>query len=81
MIGDVCASDYAAQVQGVAEGVRKTLKTVTLACEPVIDSMRSLLVLKDGQEYKGARTVTGMNVTFDDMLPQGNYEVYYSCLR
>lgn len=81
VIGDVCASDYAAQVQGVAEGVRKTLKTVTLACEPVIDSMRSLLVLKDGQEYKGARTVTGMNVAFDDMLPQGNYEVYYSCLK
>lgn len=81
VIGDVCATDYAAQVQGIAEGVRKTLKSFTLACKPVIDSMRSLLVLKDGQVYNGTRTINGLNVVFDDMLPAGNYEVYYSCLK
>lgn len=81
VIGDVCAADYAAQVQGIAEGVRKTLKSFTLSCTPVIDSMRSLLVLKDGQVYDGPRQVQGLNVVFDDMLPEGNYEVYYSCLK
>ncbi|MGZ3768375.1 MAG: hypothetical protein ACXVCP_03870 [Bdellovibrio sp.] len=81
VIGDVCATDYAAQVQGIAEGVRKTLKSITLSCTPVIDTMRSVLVLKDGQVYDGTRKMEGMNVVFDDMLPAGNYEVYYSCLK
>ncbi|KYG69561.1 hypothetical protein AZI87_10330 [Bdellovibrio bacteriovorus] len=81
VIGDVCATDYAAQVQGIAEGVRQTLKSITLSCAPVIDSMRSLLVLKDGQVYNGARTINGVNVVFNDMLPKGDYEVYYSCLK
>lgn len=81
VIGDVCATDYAAQVQGIAEGVRNTLKSFTLTCAPVIDSMRSLLVLKDGQVYNGTRYIQGLNVVFDQMLPEGNYEVYYSCLK
>jgi hypothetical protein len=81
VIGDVCATDYAAQVQGIAEGVRKTLKSLSLTCTPVIDSMRSLLVLKDGQVYNGTRKVEGLNLVFDDMLPAGNYEVFYSCLK
>lgn len=81
VIGDVCATDYAAQVQGIAEGVRKTLKSITLSCAPVIDNMRSVLVLKDGQVYNGARKMEGLNLVFDDMLPSGNYEVVYSCLK
>lgn len=81
VIGDVCAADYAAQVQGIAEGVRNTLKSMTLSCTPVVDAMRSVLVLKDGQVYNGARKIEGLNVVFDDMLPTGNYEVYYSCLK
>lgn len=81
VVGDVCAADYAAQVQGIAEGVRKTLKSITLPCAPVIDSMRSLLVLKDGQVYDGTRKMEGLNLVFDNMLPAGNYEVYYSCLK
>ena len=81
VIGDVCASDYAAQMQGIAEGVRKTLKSISLSCAPVVDSMRSLLVLKDGQVYNGNRKMEGLNLVFDDMLPAGNYEVVYSCLK
>ena len=81
VIGDVCASDYAAQVQGIAEGVRKTLKSITLSCSPVVDSLRSVLVLKDGQVYNGPRKIEGLNLVFDDMLPSGNYEVMYSCLK
>ncbi len=81
VIGDVCATDYAAQVQGIADGVRATLKTITLACAPVVDAMRSVAVLKDGQVYTGARTINGMNVAFSEMLPEGNYEVFYTCLK
>lgn len=81
VIGDVCATDYAAQVQGIAEGVRKTLKTISLSCAPVVDAMRSILVLKDGQVYNGIRTLQGLNLVFDEMLPAGNFEVYYSCVK
>lgn len=81
VIGDVCATDYAAQVQGIAEGVRKTLKSVTLTCAPVVDSMRSILVLKDGQVFSGAHRLEGLNLVFDEMLPAGNYEIYHSCVK
>lgn len=79
MIGDVCALDYADQMKGVADGVRKTLKSLTLSCEPVVDGIRSILVLKDGQAFLAPYTRSGVNITFTDMLPAGNYEVLYSC--
>ncbi|MBO9666154.1 MAG: hypothetical protein J7501_05020 [Bdellovibrio sp.] len=81
VIGDVCAADYAAQVQGIAEGVRKTLKTITLSCTPVVDSLRSVTVLKDGQAYTAKNSLQGLNLVFDDMLPVGQYQVYYSCVK
>ncbi|MNJ94761.1 hypothetical protein D3C87_124630 [compost metagenome] len=81
VIGDVCASDYAAQVSGIAEGVRKTLKTITLSCAPVVDAGHQVVVLKDGVEYTASRVVNGVNLVFDDMLPTGNYEMLFACLK
>jgi hypothetical protein len=81
VVGDVCASDYAAQMQGVAEGVRKTLKTLTLSCEPVINATRDIKVQKDGQAYLGTYLVQGVNIVFDDELPQGEFLVDYSCVK
>lgn len=81
VIGDVCATDYAAQVRGIAEGVRKTLKSITLSCAPVVDNQKSIKVLKDGQPFNGNYQVSGLNITFDEMLPAGNYEVQYACLK
>lgn len=81
VIGDVCAVDYSAQVQGIAEGVRNTLKSITLSCTPVVDASHTVVVKKDGQVYSGSRQIQGLNVVFDQMLPAGNYEVQYSCLK
>lgn len=81
VIGDVCAADYSAQVQGIAEGVRNTLKSITLSCTPVVDSSRAVVVKKDGVVYTGSRQIQGLNVVFDQMLPAGNYEVNYTCLK
>lgn len=81
VIGDVCAADYAVQVQGIAEGVRKTLKSITLACAPVVDSIRTVTVTKDGQAYTAKSSLQGVNLVFDDMLPEGQYQVNYSCVR
>lgn len=81
VIGDVCATDYGAQLNGIGEGVKKTLKSITLSCAPVVDQVRSILVLKDGQVFSGARKVEGLNLVFDENLPSGSYEVTYSCLK
>lgn len=81
MVGDVCALDYAEQMKGIADGVRKTLKTLTLSCEPVVDSYRNIIILKDGLAYTGTYVKSGVNLTFNDMLPSGNYEVLYTCVR
>ncbi len=81
VIGDVCATDYAAQAQGIAEGVRKTLKSFTLVCQPIIDSTHAVKIMKDGVPYTAAHMQNGLNVEFTDILPAGNYEVTYSCVR
>ncbi|WP_413575716.1 hypothetical protein ACLVWU_15275 [Bdellovibrio sp. HCB290] len=81
VIGDVCAADYAAQVTGIADGIRKTLKTFTLTCAPVVDATKAVTVTKDGQPYSGAFTVNGVNMVFSNDLPQGEYKVYYSCVK
>lgn len=81
IVGDVCATDYSAQVQGIAQGIRNTLKTMTLTCTPVVDAFHNIVVLKDGVEYSASRTLNGLNIQFDSMLPTGNYEVMYTCLK
>lgn len=81
VIGDVCATDYAAQVQGIAEGVRDSLKSISLSCAPVIDNVRSLVILKDGQAFTGSYQIQGLNIVFDQMLPGGQYSLEYSCLK
>jgi hypothetical protein len=81
VIGDVCAVDYAAQVQGIAEGVRKTLKSISLSCAPIVDASHSISVIKDGQVYTASRKMEGLNLVFDEMLPAGNYDIYYTCLK
>lgn len=81
MVGDVCASDYAEQMKGVAEGVRRTLKTITLSCEPVISAKKVITVTKDGQTFTNKFSVQGLNLIFDTDLPQGDYEISYTCLK
>lgn len=81
VVGDVCASDYTQQLQGIAEGVRNTLKTISLACAPVVSSGMTIHIQKDGVDYTGSYTVQGVNLVFDQALPAGRYSVDYSCLR
>lgn len=81
VIGDVCALDYADQVKGIAEGVRNTLKTITLGCEPIVTSGMKIEIQKDGLAYNGIFVVQGVNLVFTEMLPAGKYNVLYSCLK
>jgi hypothetical protein len=82
VIGDVCASDYTSQVESIAHGVRNTLKTLTLNCLPVIDDTHKITVLKDGAAFTSMNSsLNGLNLVFDDVLPIGNYEITYSCVK
>lgn len=83
VIGDVCASDYASQLAGIGEGVRNSLKSITLNCTPVVagELNQSIKVLKDGQIYADAFTVSGLNLNFSQELAPGDYKIQYTCLK
>ncbi len=81
VIGSVCADDYAAQLESVAQGVRDLLKTLTLECTPQITGLLKIEVSKNGQPYAGAYTVEGVNLKFADVLEPADYSVKYSCLK
>jgi hypothetical protein len=79
VIGSVCATDYAQQVEGVAAKIRNLVKTMTLTCAPL--SQFPVQVLKDGAPYAGAFTVEGINLNFAAELEPGNYSIDYHCLK
>lgn len=79
VIGDVCAMDYTAQVNGVADEIRRLLKTLTLTCQPL--SQFAIVIKKDGAVVNQTYTIEGLNIKFATELNPGNYEVEYTCLK
>lgn len=79
VIGSVCEQDYSQQVEGIANGIRNLLKTLTLECEPVVD--RGIEIKKDGVAFNEAYAVEGLNLKFSSELAAGEYSVSYSCLK
>lgn len=80
VIGSVCEMDYAAQVSGIAQGVRNLLKTMSLQCQPITAGF-NIGLKKDGQLFSGSYRVDGVNLVFDQELAPGNYQVDYHCLK
>ncbi|MBX3041609.1 MAG: VWA domain-containing protein [Bdellovibrionaceae bacterium] len=79
VIGSVCEQDYAAQVTGIAQGVRDLLKTLTLQCKPLEN--RPIVIKRDGVVVTPAYTMDGVNMKFASELDPGEYNVDYHCLR
>lgn len=79
VIGSVCATDYASQVTGIAQGIRDLLKTMTLQCSPLPNF--PITVKKDGVAISNTFAVNGVNLKFDTELEPGNYTVDYQCLK
>jgi hypothetical protein len=79
ILGNVCEMDYSVQVQGIAQGIRDLLKTLTLACAPLQD--RAITVTLDGAPVATPFHVEGQNLKFDQELLPGNYNVSYSCVK
>lgn len=81
IIGDVCATDYASQVTGIAQGIRDTLKVLTLQCEPLQNNGYSISIKKDGVPLSQSFIVQGVNLQFNSELEPGNYQVDYNCFK
>lgn len=81
IIGDVCASDYGAQVTGVAEGVRNMLKTLTLQCNPILDRGLGVTITLNGAPFNQSFKVEGVNLVFNQELIVGDYQIKYNCLK
>lgn len=79
LVGDVCASDYASQVQGAADGIRNLLKTLTLSCVPLAD--QGIVIKKDGVVVTSTYSIEGLNLKFDKELEPGSYIVNYKCIQ
>ena len=79
IIGSVCETDYAAQMVGIAQGVRDLLKTLTLQCTPL--TQYPIALTKDGAAFNGAFRVDGVNLKFDVELEPGVYTIDYRCTK
>lgn len=79
LVGSVCEMDYSAQVNGIAQGVRDLLKTLTLQCEPLQNF--GITVTKNGAVVSAPFKVEGVNLKFDQELDPGQYQVIYRCLK
>tara|TARA_B110001454_G_scaffold28073_1_gene27466 strand:- start:68143 stop:69675 length:1533 start_codon:yes stop_codon:yes gene_type:complete len=79
VLGNVCDMDYTSQVAGIADEIRRLLKTLTLACQPL--SQFPIVIKKDGTELAQSYSVEGLNIKFTKELDPGAYEVEYTCLK
>ncbi len=76
-IGSVCATDYAKQLTIMGEKVQQVIHTWELECDGAQD-----LTLTDskGQVVKMPMNIDGHLVHFSQTLPEGEYNLDYSCL-
>ncbi len=79
VVGNVCAMDYSAQVTGIADEIRRLLKTLTLSCQPL--SQFAITIKRDGKILNNPYTMEGLNIKFATEMSPGNYEIGYTCLK
>jgi hypothetical protein len=78
LIGDVCASDYAAQLAGIGSSIKEMVNIIELSCQPYGSS--SIYVDLNGAAYNGSYQVEGKKLVFDQPLEVGKFSVKYWCL-
>lgn len=88
IVGSVCATDYATQLQNMGTAVQQSQRDVTLQCPPVDsdgDGNVNLTVTHDADgdgvydPYLAPYTLQGRTITFADYLPDGDFQFNYSC--
>ncbi|MBL7542175.1 MAG: VWA domain-containing protein [Bdellovibrionaceae bacterium] len=79
VLGNVCDMDYTNQVTGIADEIRRLLKTLTLSCQPV--NPFPIVIKKESTFVSQSYTLEGLNIKFTKELDPGSYEVEYTCLK
>lgn len=80
--GSVCAKDYGSQLQFMTEKIKDLVKTLTLDCAPVYDSIAKKYKFEikyDGTEKIEIEKIEGNIVYFKGGLPAGNIKLEYFC--
>jgi hypothetical protein len=77
IIGNVCASDYTSQLNGIGTSITQTGKVIQLNCAPA--EGKPIIVTKDGTTYADIPTVAGAKLMFNNDLQLGNYSIEYYC--
>ncbi|MBK7842591.1 MAG: VWA domain-containing protein [Bdellovibrionales bacterium] len=92
ILGDVCASSYANQLNEIGTAVRNLVKSVQLKCAPfdgdfdgqvdlamyyIAPNQTKVLMTMATHPY----TLNDKLVTFTNQLPEGSYEFIYNCLK
>ena len=76
-VGSVCASDYAKQLTIMGEKVQQVIHTWELECDGAQDLA---LTNTKGQGIKIPMNIDGHFVHFSQTLPEGEYNLDYTCL-
>lgn len=81
LIGSVCESDYTSQLVDIGKSVKAMVKTATLECDPVANSIKVYSVDNQGIEtpYSGTYSLNALKIIFDNELPIGDYNIRYEC--
>lgn len=79
LIGSVCETDYAKQVEGIADGIKSMNKSLGLTCEPL--TQFPITIEKDGVVFAETYTKEGLNLKFKNVLAPGKYTIQYRCLK
>jgi hypothetical protein len=82
IVGSVCEANYSAQLTNMAVAVNDLVKTVTLKCLPLDINKDGVpdVSFADGSALP-AHTLDQLKLTFQSPLPNGNYQLKYSCLK
>ncbi len=76
-VGSVCAKDYAKQLTIMGEKVQQVIHTWELECDGAQDLV---LTNSQGQPVAMPMNIDGHFVHFSQTLPEGEYNLDYSCL-
>ncbi|NCN41523.1 hypothetical protein GW916_09795 [bacterium] len=83
LVGSICESNYTQVLSEIGNRVLELVKSVNLKCEPLVRKDNGdpdvKITLQGGAPYQGGFKMQGSTITFEDNLPEGNYEISYAC--
>jgi hypothetical protein len=81
ILGDICASDYGAQLATIGNQIVKHISSMKLACEPATGAgLEPVIIIKPQTSPATQGTINGDQIFFDHPLPAGTeISLKYRC--